>query len=161
MRLDCGQPAAELEPVRSEAVESAPDETAVQPPCGRRGQCAQPKDSVAPGGFATGCRPAAGAYRSNGSACQERSARNEPLDSGRSRTDHGLSAIIPLPRLPALAELSLFGVFVSTLQQIVKGSLLLGPLFAFAIAQSPLTLFGFGPFLGAGIGYWCLAPTRA
>ena len=85
----------------------------------------------------------------------KRSARNEPLDSGRSRTDHGLSAIIPLPRLPALAELSLFGVFVSTLQQIVKGSLLLGPLFAFAIAQSPLTLFGFGPFFWAlvlGIG---------
>lgn len=67
----------------------------------------------------------------------------------------GLSAIIPLPLLLALAGLSLFAVFVSTLQQIVKGSLLLGPLFAFAIAQSPLTLFGFGPFFWAlvlGIG---------
>lgn len=67
----------------------------------------------------------------------------------------GLSGVIPLPLLLALAGLSLFGVLVTALQQIMKGSLLLGPLFAFAIAQSPLSLFGFGPFFWAlvlGIG---------
>jgi benzoate membrane transport protein len=57
-----------------------------------------------------------------------------------------LPIIIPLPLLLTLAGLSLVPVLASALQAITRGPLLLGPLFAFAIALSKIALFGFGPF---------------
>ncbi len=57
-----------------------------------------------------------------------------------------LPVLIPLPLLLALAGLSLVGVLASTLQQITRGPLLLGPMFAFAIALSRISLLGLGPF---------------
>ena len=67
-----------------------------------------------------------------------------------------LAAVIPLPLLLALAGLSLVGVLASALQQITRGPLVLGPMFAFAIALSRISLLGLGPFfwslvIGMGI----------
>ena len=67
-----------------------------------------------------------------------------------------LPEIIPLRLLLALAGLAVLGVLANALQQITRGPLLLGPLFAFAIALSEITILGFGPFfwalvIGAGI----------
>ena len=45
----------------------------------------------------------------------------------------------------------MIGVLANALQQIVRGPLLLGPLFAFAIALSEISILGFGPF------FWALA----
>ncbi len=58
-------------------------------------------------------------------------------------------AIIPLPLLLTLAGLAVVDLLASTLQQIIQGPLLLGPLFAFAIALSEISLLGFGPFFWA------------
>jgi benzoate membrane transport protein len=66
-----------------------------------------------------------------------------------------LPAIIPLPLLLTLAGLAVVDLLASALQQITRGPLLLGPLFAFAIALSEISLRGFGPFFWAlviGIG---------
>ncbi len=57
-----------------------------------------------------------------------------------------LPNVIPLPLLLALAGLSLVDVLASALQQITRGPLLLGPLFAFAIALSEVSMLGLGPF---------------
>ena len=57
--------------------------------------------------------------------------------------------IIPLPLLLTLAGLAAVGVLMNALQEITRGPLLLGPLFAFAIALSEISLFGFGPFFWA------------
>jgi benzoate membrane transport protein len=57
-----------------------------------------------------------------------------------------LPALISMPLLLALAGLALVPVLASALQAITRGPLLLGPLFAFAIALSRISLFGFGPF---------------
>jgi len=57
-----------------------------------------------------------------------------------------LLAIIPLPLLLALAGLSLEPVLASALQSVTRGPLVLGPLFAFAIALSKISFLGFGPF---------------
>ncbi len=57
-----------------------------------------------------------------------------------------LPAIIPLPLLLTLAGLSLIPVLSSALKAMTRGPLLLGPLFAFAIALSKLSFHGFGPF---------------
>jgi benzoate membrane transport protein len=62
-----------------------------------------------------------------------------------------LLTIIPLPLLLALAGLSLVPVLAGALQALTRGPLLLGPLFAFAIALSKISLLGFGPF------FWSLA----
>jgi predicted benzoate:H+ symporter BenE len=59
--------------------------------------------------------------------------------------------IIPLPLLLTLAGLAAVGVLANALREITRGPLLLGPLFAFAIALSEISLFGFGPF------FWALA----
>ena len=58
-------------------------------------------------------------------------------------------AIIPLPLLLTLAGLAVVDLLASALQQITRGPLLLGPLFAFAIALSEISLLGFGPFFWA------------
>jgi benzoate membrane transport protein len=60
-----------------------------------------------------------------------------------------LPEIIPLGLLLALAGLAVIGVLVNALQQITQGPLLLGPLFAFAIALSEISILGFGSFFWA------------
>lgn len=69
-----------------------------------------------------------------------------------------LPALIPLPLLLTLAGLSLVGVLADALQKITQGPLLLGPLFAFVIALSDISLLGFGNYfwslvIGAGISF--------
>ena len=60
-----------------------------------------------------------------------------------------LAEIIPGALLRTLAGLSLVGVLISALRQISEGPLLLGPLFAFATALSPLAFFGLGRYFWA------------
>jgi benzoate membrane transport protein len=55
-----------------------------------------------------------------------------------------LPVLLPLPLLLAVAGLALLGVLSQALEQIVKGPLRLGPLVAFAVASSTLSLFGLG-----------------
>jgi benzoate membrane transport protein len=57
-----------------------------------------------------------------------------------------LSVLVPPVLLLAMAGLALMPALVSALREITTGPLILGPLFAFAIALSELTLFGLGPF---------------
>ena len=57
--------------------------------------------------------------------------------------------IVPLSLLLTLAGLAAVGVLANALLEITRGPLLLGPLFAFAIALSEISLFGFGPFFWA------------
>jgi benzoate membrane transport protein len=54
--------------------------------------------------------------------------------------------IIPTSLLLTLAGLAVIGVLTNALQQLTKGPLLLGPVFAFAIALSDISFLGFGPF---------------
>lgn len=62
-------------------------------------------------------------------------------------------ALIPTELLLALAGLVLVAVLGQTLGEVTKGPLHLGPLFAFVVASSRLTLGGFGPvFWGLAIG---------
>jgi benzoate membrane transport protein len=66
--------------------------------------------------------------------------------------------IVPLSLLLTLAGLAAVGVLSNALLEITRGPLLLGPLFAFAIALSEISLFGFGPFfwalvIGSGISF--------
>lgn len=60
-----------------------------------------------------------------------------------------IAKIVPLSLLLALAGLAAVGVLANALQEITRGPLLLGPLFAFAIALSDISLLGFGPFFWA------------
>ena len=60
-----------------------------------------------------------------------------------------LPSLLPLPLLLALAGLALVGVLAQSLGEMVRGPLLVGPLFAFAVASSQLTLFGLGPLFWA------------
>jgi len=57
--------------------------------------------------------------------------------------------IVPLLLLLTLAGLAAVSVLSNALGGITRGPLLLGPLFAFAIALSEISLFGFGPFFWA------------
>ena len=61
----------------------------------------------------------------------------------------GLTAIVPAALLDALVGLAVFGVLTRALHRMAGGPLLLGPIFAFTIALSDLTLFGLGPFFWA------------
>jgi benzoate membrane transport protein len=60
-----------------------------------------------------------------------------------------LPEIIPLPLLLALAGLAVVDLLAGALRQITQGPLLLGPLFAFAVALSDVSFLGFGPFFWA------------
>jgi benzoate membrane transport protein len=60
-----------------------------------------------------------------------------------------LPAIVPVSLLYALAGLALLGVLAQALGEISRGPLLLGPLFAFVVASSQLTLLGLGPVFWA------------
>lgn len=62
-----------------------------------------------------------------------------------------LPEFIPFPLLFALAGLAMLDVFLDALRRALGGPLILGPVFAFAIALSDISLFGFGPF------FWALA----
>lgn len=61
----------------------------------------------------------------------------------------GLANIVPPALLDALVGLAIFGVLTRALHRMAAGPLLLGPIFAFTIALSDLTLFGLGPFFWA------------
>lgn len=67
-----------------------------------------------------------------------------------------LAELIPLALLLTLAGLSLVNVLGDALQRVAQGPLLLGPLFAFAIALSEISFLGFGNFfwslvIGTGV----------
>lgn len=59
---------------------------------------------------------------------------------------------VPRPLLVALVGLAVIGVLSAALQSVTRGPLTLGPLFAFAIAQSDLQLADLGPFFWALVG---------
>ncbi|HSM58508.1 MAG TPA: benzoate/H(+) symporter BenE family transporter [Candidatus Sulfomarinibacteraceae bacterium] len=60
-----------------------------------------------------------------------------------------LPEMVPTSLLLALAGLAMIGVLSNALQTVTQGPLLLGPLFAFAIALSEISLWGFGPYFWA------------
>jgi benzoate membrane transport protein len=60
-----------------------------------------------------------------------------------------LAVLVPPVLLLAMAGLALVPALVSALREITTGPLVLGPLFAFAIALSKMTVFGLGPFFWA------------
>ncbi len=62
-----------------------------------------------------------------------------------------LEMLIARGLLLALVGLAVVGVFATALKQLSSGPLVLGPVFAFGIAVSDLSLFGLGPF------FWALA----
>jgi benzoate membrane transport protein len=64
-------------------------------------------------------------------------------------TAAGLSVLVPQVLLLAMAGLALMPALVAALREITTGPLVLGPLFAFAIALSDMSLFGLGPFFWA------------
>lgn len=75
-----------------------------------------------------------------------------------------LAGVLPRPLLLAFVGLAVIGVLVSALQQVAKGPLLLGPMFAFGISLSDLSLFGLGPFFWAlviGLGVSRLVEAEA
>ena len=57
-----------------------------------------------------------------------------------------LAGLVPSVLLLSMAGLALVGALVVSIREIARGPLTLGPLFAFAIALSDMTLFGLGPF---------------
>ncbi|HEY3522860.1 MAG TPA: benzoate/H(+) symporter BenE family transporter [Candidatus Limnocylindrales bacterium] len=61
----------------------------------------------------------------------------------------GLVRFLPISLIQALAGLALLGVLASSLRQFATGPLIVGPVLAFAVVQSGLTLFGLGPFVWA------------
>lgn len=63
-----------------------------------------------------------------------------------------VAGAVPRPLLIALVGLAVIGVLSAALQNVTKGPLTLGPLFAFAIAQSELELADLGPFFWALVG---------
>jgi benzoate membrane transport protein len=70
----------------------------------------------------------------------------------------GLVRFLPVALVQALAGLALLGVLASSIRQVATGPLTLGPLFAFAIVQSGLSLLGLGAFfwglvIGLGVSY--------
>jgi benzoate membrane transport protein len=58
----------------------------------------------------------------------------------------GLSGVIPSVLLATLAGLALVDVLANAVKQVTAGPLLLGPLFAFAIALSQIEFLGFGNY---------------
>ena len=51
-----------------------------------------------------------------------------------------------------MAGLALVGALVHAMKEITHGPLVLGPIFAFAIALSDITLLGLGPFFWSLVG---------
>lgn len=72
----------------------------------------------------------------------------------------GAASILPLELLVAIAGLAVIGVLAMALKRITSGPLTLGPLVAFAVALSDLSMLGFGPYFwslvfGVGVA-WAL-----
>ena len=68
------------------------------------------------------------------------------------------AVLVPRTLLLAMAGLALIAALVGAIREIARGPLVMGPMFAFAIALSDMTLFGLGPFfwslvLGAIISF--------
>lgn len=61
-------------------------------------------------------------------------------------TPADLAVMVPPTLLLTMAGLALVGAIVGALKEITHGPLVLGPMFAFAIALSDMTLFGLGRF---------------
>jgi benzoate membrane transport protein len=61
----------------------------------------------------------------------------------------GLAEFVPPQLLLALAGLALFTVLTRTLLAVARGPLVVGPLLAFVVAQSDLSVGGLGPFFWA------------
>lgn len=59
--------------------------------------------------------------------------------------------VLPLELLAAIAGLAVIGVLATALKRISSGPLTMGPLVAFAVAVSDLTMLGLGPY------FWALA----
>jgi benzoate membrane transport protein len=57
-----------------------------------------------------------------------------------------IAVLVPSVLLLAMAGLALVGALAGALKEMARGPLVLGPLFAFAIALSDMTLLGLGPF---------------
>ena len=67
-----------------------------------------------------------------------------------------LAVLVPRLLLLALAGLALVGALASSLREITRGPLLMGPMFAFVIALSDMRVLGLGPFfwslvIGTGV----------
>jgi benzoate membrane transport protein len=62
------------------------------------------------------------------------------------RTAADLAVLLPPVLLLAIAGLAIVPALAAALREITRGPLVLGPLFAFAIALSDMTLFGLGSF---------------
>lgn len=60
-----------------------------------------------------------------------------------------LETLVDRRLLVAVVGLAVVGVLIGALQQVVSGPLVLGPIFAFGIAVSDLSLLGLGPFFWA------------
>jgi benzoate membrane transport protein len=60
-----------------------------------------------------------------------------------------LAVLVPPVLLLALAGLALVGALVGALKEVVRGPLVLGPIFAFTIALSDISLLSLGPFFWA------------
>lgn len=58
----------------------------------------------------------------------------------------GAAGVLPLELLVAIAGLAVIGVLAMALKRIAGGPLTLGPLVAFAVAVSDLSMLGFGPY---------------
>jgi benzoate membrane transport protein len=63
-----------------------------------------------------------------------------------------LAVLVPTTLLLAMAGLALIGALVGALREITQSPLVLGPVFAFAIALSNMTLLGLGPFFWSLVG---------
>ncbi|GAB4245709.1 MAG: benzoate/H(+) symporter BenE family transporter [Thermoleophilia bacterium] len=63
----------------------------------------------------------------------------------------GFAAVVPPALLDAVVGLAVAGILTTALREATRGPLLLGPIFAFAVSQSGLTLLGLGSF------FWALA----
>lgn len=61
------------------------------------------------------------------------------------------AAGVPQALLDAVVGLAVIGVLVNALREATRGPLIFGPMFAFAVSQSGLSLFGLGSF------FWALA----
>ena len=59
------------------------------------------------------------------------------------------AASAPQPLLDAVVGLAVIGVLVNALREATRGPLVMGPMFAFAISQSGLSLFGLGSYFWA------------
>ena len=76
-------------------------------------------------------------------------------------TAAALAVLVPSTLLLTMAGMALLGGLIGAIREIAKGPLVLGPVFAFAISLSEMTLFGLGPFFWVLVlDVFRLAPAR-